>query len=252
MFPKLDKLYSFSSVEELFNREKFSWMSGYFYFHLLILITGGLADTYRSSLKKNMELQKLNSNLELDMLKSQIEPHFLFNTLNNIYRLVIDNEKAANTVLKLSDLLRFTLYESNNKVIPISDEIQFLEDYIELEKIRHHDNVSISYDFSEVQNDNYKIAPLLFVNFIENAFKHGVHHTIENTFVLIILKQCNENLVFTISNKIPSTKRKTSKAGGIGLENVCRRLELLYPHKHELIVEKEKDIFTVNLKIQMI
>lgn len=241
--------YKTSSFSEFFVQEKFSWMSGYFYFHLLFLFVGGVVDRYRSSLKRNMELQSFNSKLELDILKSQIEPHFLFNTLNNIYRLVIDNDKASSTVLKLSDLLRFSLYESNLKLIPIIKVAEFLESYIELEKIRHHSNVNIQYDFTFIENKDFLIAPLLFINFVENAFKHGVHHTIESTFVYIKLSQKGNELVFNIENKIPVIANKPKSSGGMGIENVKRRLQLLYPDQHEIEIINDNDIFTVNLKI---
>lgn len=248
-FVILYEYYHTSSLSELYVQEKFSWMSGYFYFHLLLLSIGGVVDRYRTSLLRNMELQSFNSKLELDILKSQIEPHFLFNTLNNIYRLVIDNDKASSTVLKLSDLLRFSLYESNNKLISIIKVVEFLENYIELEKIRHHQNVNIKYDFSLIENKNFQIAPLLFINFVENAFKHGVHHTIESTFVCISLSQKNDELVFNISNKIPTLTNKPKNTGGMGIENVRRRLQLLYPEQHTIKITNINNIFTVNLKI---
>ena len=229
----------------------FGWMTGQIYFHLILMMVGGTADRYLVSLKRITQLQLLNNNLELDLLKSQVQPHFLFNTLNNIYSLVMDNEKAGSTVLKLSDLLRFSLYESNGKRISLKKEIEFLEDYIELEKIRHHRHVNIQYDFSSVDDERCQIAPLLFINFVENAFKHGVHNTIEPTFVNIKLMHSQQLITFEISNHIPqSTTKEIQKAGGKGLGNIKRRLEILYPDQHEISISNNENLFNVNLKIQ--
>ncbi len=229
----------------------FGWMTGQLYFYLILMMVGGIADRYLVSLKRITQLQLLNNNLELDLLKSQVQPHFLFNTLNNIYSLVMDNEKAGSTVLKLSDLLRFSLYESNGKRISLKKEIEFLEDYIELEKIRHHRHVNIQYDFSSVDDEGCQIAPLLFINFVENAFKHGVHNTIEPTFVNIKMMHVQQVITFDISNHIPqSTTKGIQKAGGKGLENIKRRLEILYPNQHEISITTNENLFNVNLKIQ--
>ncbi|KEO75944.1 hypothetical protein EL17_00075 [Anditalea andensis] len=172
--------------------------------------------------------------------------------MNNLYRLVMKDEVAGEVVLKLSDLLRFTLYESNVESIPIKSEIKFLQDYIELEKIRHHDHVSIEYDFSAIENEENKIAPLLFINFIENAFKHGVNKSRRGSWVKVILIQKSDFLEFNISNSKPTFKKTVNTIGGKGLNNISSRLKLLYPDKHLLTIEDKEEVYSVDLKIDLI
>lgn len=240
-----------NKIEDLFSITKFPWMTSQLYFHLILLTAGFIMDKYMNSIRNIMELKVANANLELDILKSQIHPHFLFNTLNNLYRLVMKDELAGEVVLKLSDLLRFTLYESNVKFIPLKSEVKFLEDYIELEKIRHHNYVMIEYDFNDIENDEIQIAPLLFINFVENSFKHGVNKTRGSSWVKIKLSQKSEDVRFYIVNSIPLANIATNVSGGKGINNISSRLKLLYPGKHLLNIENDKDMFTVHLKIKL-
>ncbi|MCP2045919.1 sensor histidine kinase [Pontibacter sp. HSC-36F09] len=200
--------------------------------------------------KRNAMLQKEKTEMELNFLRAQIHPHFLFNTLNNIYGMVMENERAGQVVLKLSDLLRFSLYESSGKRIPIGREVAFLADYINLEQIRHHNTrVSISYNFEHIQNNETPIVPLLLISFVENAFKHGVNATIGKAWVHISLKQENETILFEVENSTPPKKSEKSSVAGIGIENTKRRLALLYPEKYQLNISETADSFKVSLTL---
>ncbi|WP_185974265.1 sensor histidine kinase [Litoribacter populi] len=208
---------------------------------------------YIESIKKVTDLELTNAEQKLNLLKSQLHPKFLLNTLNSLHLLTEDNGKANDVIFKLSDLLKFTLYESMEAKIPLKAELSFLQDFIELEKIRHHDNVKIEYDFSSFENDKVKIAPLLFINFIENAFKHGVNKTRGSSWVTIKLVQEPKFLEFKILNSKPNlSKAEPSSIGGKGLVNITRRLELLYPEKHYLNIENKEEVYSVHLKIDLI
>lgn len=243
--------FFFPSIEGAFSVLGLSWSTGQLYFHLFILLIGTFIIKYVQSMKKIVALQIMNANLELDLLKSQIHPHFLFNTLNNLYRLVMDVPQAGEVVLKLSDLLRFSLYESNTESISLGKEIGFLEDYIGLEKIRHHSHVQITYDFESVQNRDKQIAPLIFINFVENAFKHGVNNTVKESWVKIVLEQTNDVVIFKIANSKIGNSMPKRGVGGQGLANVRRRLEILYFGKYDLEILDEGSVYQVNLKIEL-
>lgn len=197
--------------------------------------------------EKNLIKEKLET--ELKFLRNQTNPHFLFNTLNNIY--VLARKKAdetADVVMKLSKLLRFMLYESKNDQIKISDEIKMLDEYIELEKIRYNERLTISF-LREIDNENEQIAPLLLIPFVENAFKHGASESRFESSIHLYMKLQNGKLDFYIEN----TKEQNEKKNGdenIGLTNVKRQLELLYKN-HEVTVENEASLFKVSLKINL-
>ncbi|WP_299702544.1 sensor histidine kinase [uncultured Pontibacter sp.] len=201
--------------------------------------------------KRNAMLQKEKTEMELNFLRAQIHPHFLFNTLNNIYGMVMENERAGQVVLKLSDLLRFSLYESSGKRIPVGREVEFLSDYINLEQIRHHNTrVVISYNFEHIENSETPIVPLLLISFVENAFKHGVNATIGKAWVHIHLKQERQTILFEVENSKPATNKERPATAGIGIENTKRRLALLYPEKHQLSITETADSYKVSLKLQ--
>ena len=204
----------------------------------------------------NKELQKLNIENELKFLKSQINPHFLFNNLNNLYALTLkQSELAPDAVLKLSNILRFGLYESQKQKVPIDDDIQFVRDYIELEKLRLGERTDI---VLEVEGSTFgkMIEPFLFINFIENAFKHGANPTLGKSFIHIkyTIDSEHKKLIFSISNNKPSILNNLDKAkvGGIGLKNVETRLNILYPNRHVLNIVDDKDTYSVTLTLQTI
>lgn len=195
--------------------------------------------------KKILEEQK---NIEIKFLKAQINPHFIFNTLNNIYSMVhFKSPKALTSIEKLSQIMRFTTYEAQKSLIKLSEEINYIKAYIELETLRHYEDsfvkMDINIDDTEVQIPPYLLSPL-----VENALKHG-KYTIENPIEISL--SCNEQkLIFEIKNEIG--KQKKDKLGGIGLINLENRLEILFPLKHLLISETRNNIFYVKLEIQMI
>jgi two-component system LytT family sensor kinase len=199
--------------------------------------------------EKEKILIKEKLETELKFLRSQTNPHFLFNTLNNIYALARKkSNETADVVMKLSKLLRFMLYESSNKQIRISDEIRMLDDYIELEKIRYNDRLTISF-LREIDNDAQLIAPLLLMPFVENAFKHGASESRFESFIHVDMKLQNGKLDFNIENTKESNGKRHNDEN-IGLTNVRRQLELLYK-EHEVTVENEPLLFKVSLKLNL-
>lgn len=198
------------------------------------------------NIKKAMETEKLQS--ELSFLKSQVNPHFLFNTLNNIYYLAYKKADDTTTALsKLSQLMRYMLYESNVNKINLQKEIEYLENYVDLQKIRSTDNLQINL-VKEGNIEAYHIEPMLLIPFVENAFKHGISN-LEDCKIDISVSVQDEKLILRVSNKIFSNKSVITNDKGIGLQNVKRRLKLLYPGKHELELNNMDDYYFVILKL---
>lgn len=197
---------------------------------------------------KLLEKEKLES--ELKFLKAQIHPHFLFNTLNNLYSLTLKkSDKAPDIVLKLSGLLDYMLYNCNDKEVKLEEEINQLRGYIELEKIRYGKRLKVNL---EVNGDSYGkvIAPLILIPFLENSFKHGASRQAKSPFVEARIDIQDACFFFTISNSFNNEETVgDSYAEGIGLKNVQRRLDLLYPGKHSLKIERNEGVFTVKLKV---
>lgn len=217
----------------------------YIFFSIAISYVGGYFETQ----KKQQELEKEQAITELAYLKSQINPHFLFNTLNDIYSLTYQKaEMAPEAVLKLSELLRYMLKESNDRFAPVEREITYLKNVVELYKIGQK---GIAYINLEINGDykDREIAPLILINFIENAFKHGIVNDPENP-VRIKLSINEKDFDFEVFNK--KNKDYKDKTGGIGLANVQRRLALIYPDRHKLNIIDENDTFTVYLNIKNI
>jgi two-component system LytT family sensor kinase len=201
--------------------------------------------------KKELENQTLQS--ELKFLKSQINPHFLFNTLNSLYALTLrKSDLAPEIVLRLSEMMRYMLYDCNEKEVKLDKEITYMENYLEMEKLRHGDKINIEVTIEgETQND--KIAPLLLIPFLENAFKHGVNDTSKPSFVRLNIEINNGLLIMKIENSKTTTKPKITdkRSGGIGLVNVKRRMDILYPDNHILHIEDLPDIYTVSLRLNL-
>lgn len=201
---------------------------------------------------KVKEMESQNLAIELKSLKEQVNPHFLFNTLNNIYSLSLDrSEKTPGLILKLSDLIRYMIYDCTETFVDAGKEITFINNYIELERLRLDEKVVITMSVFGDVNDK-KIAPLLFIPFIENAFKHGICRTEVNSFVTIDFKFTEDNRVsFRIENS--RENRITGIENDhkpIGIENARKRLELIYPGKHELNIKETESTFCVELTIQ--
>lgn len=201
--------------------------------------------------KKELQAQTLQS--ELKFLKSQINPHFLFNTLNSLYALTLKkSDQAPEIVLKLSEMMRYMLYECNVPMVPLQKEVNYLKNYLELEKLRQGKKMKILLQV-EGEAKNQRIAPLMFIPFIENCFKHGISNQISDGYVNILLEIGKDRIEVTIENSKAPTRPSTTgkKSGGIGLVNVRRRLSLLYPDKHELLVSETPNTYSVNLILQL-
>lgn len=199
---------------------------------------------HNQTIQKRLEQEKLKA--ELQFLKSQIHPHFLFNTLNNLYALCLKkSDKAPEMVLKLSELLSYMLYECNSPFISLEKEIELINNYIELEKIRHDDSLKIDINISG-DTENKKIAPLIILPFVENSFKHGAN--CENGFVEIDLKINEDNLELKVKNS--KNKNYKTEQKGIGLKNIKRRLELIYSDESHLEIIDKNHCFLVTLKIK--
>ena len=226
----------------------------YNYLFTSFLITGfsmglGLTNKYIENEKQRKELEKERLNSELAFLKNQISPHFFFNTLNNIYSLVqINTDDAQKSILKLSKLMRYLLYETEHGNIQLSQEIEFMKNYLDLMKLRLTQKVDLKVAFPEQYTDN-AIPPLLFIPFIENALKHGISYR-DPSFIHISMEVSDRNILFTCINSIATqTEEKTDS--GIGLENIKKRLALLFPDKHNLKLDQTESTFRVELQIAL-
>ena len=198
--------------------------------------------------QREILLMKEKTEAELNFLKSQINPHFLFNTLNNIYSLAREkSDKTADVILKLSSLLRFMLYETKEKFIPISKEIQFMNTYLEIQKIRFDERLKIEFQNSVTDNQEY-VLPLILLPFLENAFKHGASESTDKTFIKINLELKNNILNYSVINSFEKNDIEESK--GIGLINFERQLKLVY-NDFRLQAEAENNIFTAKLYINL-
>lgn len=197
--------------------------------------------------EKTLMQEKLTA--ELTFLKAQLNPHFLFNTLNSLYALARrKSDRTTDVILKLSSLLRFILYEADKKYIPVSQEILILENYIELERIRYDDKLSIQFE-KELDSPDFSITPLLLLPFIENAFKHGPAETRNDSFVHILVElHPNGQFLFTVKNNTDNETKEITEH--IGLKNVRRQLQLLYPD-HQLDISASGHLFQVTLSLTL-
>jgi len=199
---------------------------------------------------KNKELAIEKKTAELSYLKSQTNPHFLFNTLNNIYLLTRDkSDLAPDTVLRSSDILRYMLYETESDLVPVDKEIIIIEDYLELEKIRYDASLQLNFT-KEIDNIKQDIPPLLMIPLIENAFKHGVSETVDSPFININLSINNDNLLFTVENSTDIHETAAAIKENIGIRNLRRQLELLFT-EHELTIETREQSFFARMFINL-
>lgn len=221
--------------------------------HFFLVIAGAavkLMIDYARLQQRMAETAKEKAEAELNFLKSQINPHFLFNSLNSVYFLIDkNNTEARQSLHKFSDMLRYQLYEMNGAKIPVEKEISYLKDYVDLQKLRKDDHFSVSLNYSP-QVSGFLIEPLLLVPFVENAFKHVSTHTDGNNFIKLDLSRNNGQFAFSATNSKDEGKT-TDPYSGIGLNNVKRRLELLYPGKHELNIKDENGVYKVDLKLKI-
>ena len=199
--------------------------------------------------EKQYILEKQNSEMQLEMLRYQVSPHFLMNTLNNIYALIdLDSYKAKEAVMKLSKLMRYMLYENENGKVLISKEFEFVQSYIDLMKLRFDKNMIIDLKLPE-QYNNFEIPPLLFISFIENAFKHGCVNE-QKCKIVISFSLEDKMLVFNCFNLRINSKTNADK-GGLGIENTKNRLNMFYGERYSLSISSPKNFFDVTLKIPL-
>lgn len=217
-----------------------------------VVITSSLK-FFREYQQKQARLIKVENEqlkTELKLLKAQVNPHFLFNTLSNLYGLVIQNknQQAANVTLKLSDLMRYLLQSSKAEKVKLTEEIQFLEDYLTLEKIRLSQNADIQFEVTGIEKE-VMVAPLLFIPLVENAFKHGLQSLTKNCYAHFTLAKQGNEIYFEAKNSIG--KHLNNIPSGTGIENLQKRLELIYPKKHILEIDKNNAYFKVSLQISV-
>jgi two-component system LytT family sensor kinase len=220
------------------------------------LVTAGAAGKvmfdYTRMQQRLAEVAKEKAETELNFLKSQINPHFLFNSLNSVYFLINkDNAEARGALHKFSEMLRYQLYEMDGDKIPIEKEIHYLKDYMDLQQLRKDEKYSVEFNCSpEVRG--FSIEPLLLIPFVENAFKHISHHNDKTNFVKVDMNRVNGTFTFQVENsKEGQHVASKEMSGGIGLPNVKRRLELLYPGKHELRIGETGKTFAIQLNLRL-
>ncbi|MBD0401003.1 sensor histidine kinase [Flammeovirga sp. EKP202] len=193
------------------------------------------------------ELENKNMRSELNLLKSQLQPHFLFNNLNTIYFLMDDEpQKAKELVVQLSDALSHQLYKANQDLVYLKEELDYLRSYIKMEQIRHQDFLTLHYNFP-TENINYKIAPMLLITFIENAFKHGIN---SNGYTISIDISVENNVLHLVVQNTKGDYPQNNK-GGLGLVNARKRLQLLYPNQHSLEILDQEEEFIVELDVKL-
>ena len=200
--------------------------------------------------KRTLSLEKEKAETELKLLKTQLNPHFLFNTLNNIYALSLNNSPVTSTSIgRLSEILDYILYKCNSMYVPVSGEIALLNNYIGLEKLRYDDRLKVN--FRVHQQEDIGIAPMILLSIVENAFKHGAGNEIGSPVIDIDLNAGRQSFTFTVTNSFhpdPATKNPAN----IGLPNLRQQLDLIYPGKHDLVITQDQHLFTVNLAIDLL
>ena len=207
-----------------------------------------MAVQYYRHQKEALALREQKRTAELDALKNQLNPHFLFNTLNNLYALALKkSDQTPEVIAKLSEILDYILYRCNENFVSLTNEIALLDNYIALEKIRYGKRVEVN--FVHHITSDAKIAPLLLLTFLENAFKHGVSQEINVAKINIELNASEKEVMFRIENSIPRHKTIEEDRDTIGLQNINKQLSLLYPHRYSLVTSEENGTYKANLKL---
>lgn len=221
--------------------------------HFFLVIAGAaikLMIDYTKLQQRMAETAREKAEAELNFLKSQINPHFLFNSLNSVYFLIDrNNTEARDSLHKFSDMLRYQLYELKGAKIPVEREVTYLRDYVDLQKLRKDEHYTVEFNTSPSVK-GFAIEPLLLVPFVENAFKHISHFPSKRNYVKLDMHRENGHFTFTAENSREPAKT-TERPGGIGLVNVKRRLELLYPGKHTLSIQNDPELYKVELTLKL-
>lgn len=232
------------------------WAASKVGFALILFSAFKLIWDYQQKQKQINELEKEKIESELKFLKSQINPHVLFNNLNNIYSYALEkSEKVPEMLLKLSEIMRYMLNEGDSQFVQLNKEISYLEDFIELQKLRLEGRGNVSLDVSG-NPENYRIAPMLLVAFVENSFKHSMQSEVDNIEIAISIAIENSTLTFVSRNTFsedggPALNNHSGRETGIGLQNVKKRLQLIYRDKYELEISKENNFFVVQLSLDL-
>jgi len=209
-----------------------------------------LAENQLLAAERNKEIVRQRDEAELRMLKSQVNPHFLFNTLNNLYSLAYTrSEKTPGAIMALSEIMRYLIYETGANELPAEKEVRFLVNYVKLEKLRIEDQAKVTVSI-EQPNPGQLISPLIFIAFVENAFKHSGIDNDPEGFIQIFLSFRAEEIFFTCENSIPANQMPT-KEGGTGLTNARARLEMIYPRKNWLKIQNTDQVYSVSLTIKL-
>ncbi|HEV8285988.1 MAG TPA: histidine kinase [Chitinophagaceae bacterium] len=216
-----------------------------------LFLTFKMLKNYYLKIEEKLALTKENANAELQLLKAQVHPHFLFNTLNNIYSFtLIKSQEAGTLVQKLSDTINYMINDCEARMVPLEKELEMLLNYATLEKVRYGDRLEMDIEI----NGNYHnklVTPLLMIPFVENSFKHGTSQTLERPWIKLIICVEDNILHFDISNSKPVQSISPNLKNGIGLKNVQKRLQLLYHENHELKISSSSNTFSVRLKIPL-
>jgi sensor histidine kinase YesM len=201
---------------------------------------------------RSRELENRQLTSELRFLKAQVNPHFLFNTLNNLYYLAVNkSDQTPEVIAKLSGMMRYMIHESNAEKVPLNKEVEYMENYLDLEKLRLNEEVPITFEV-EGNITGARISPLILIAFLENAFKHGIGSATGNSWITVSLRVEEGTLHYKVVNSVVSQADKTVReASGLGLANVRRRLDLSYPGKYELDVTEDTERYRVHLKIDL-
>jgi len=220
-------------------------------FLTLSIASGILVKTIRTLAEKKLndaQRAAAHSESELRLLQSQLSPHFLFNTLNNLYGLSLtQQEKIPPLLLRLSDLLRHTVYGVNETFVSLASEAEYLANYIAFEQIRLGDRLVLQSDIQVLPGNNFQIAPMLLIVFVENAFKHAKNSTHEQIYIELKLSTWNDMILFSVKNSYSSQEKQFDRHSGFGLDNVRKRLNLLYGDEHRLEVETDEHMYCVVL-----
>lgn len=216
-----------------------------FYF-IIVFMT--IAYWFFKQIRLIIRLKNEKAKTELLHLKSQVNPHFFFNTLNNLYGLMEKNSKERQMVLKLSDMMRYSIYEGQKDWVSLENELNYLQNYIELQEIRYHKKSDVQFTH-QVNNPQAKIMPLLFIILLENAYKHGLENLAENAYIHMNLTESEHKVNFEIENNFETTQNSNHE--GIGLVNLKRRLALVYPKKHTLSFDFDTNTYKVKLSIKL-
>ena len=230
---------------DVFGKNEVFGIFAFFYFILLIFL---LSRWIFLQIKSVVRLKNEKAKTELLHLKSQVNPHFFFNTLNNLYGLMEKDSKEREMVLKLSDMMRYSIYEGQKDWVTLKDELDYLKNYIELQEIRYHKKSDVQFN-PQIDNPQARVMPLLFIILVENAFKHGLENLEKNAYIHMDLTETKKEVNFVIENNFEL--QHTPNKEGIGLKNLQRRLELVYPNEHSLSFDVDTNIYKVKLSLKL-